>query len=206
MCEQLPDGDARLPVLGELGPVGRHPFLVVEPSAGMGDSQRHRGQPFRGRVDDDHRVPLPQLTCFLVPDAAPEVDDPHATAIGAARTAQLIAANEVLDECLAHGFEAWADVAINDDAIGGSGQHVVGRTSNRRASQPGVGDDMGASNPDRDGVRRRTNPHSCEKFCSPGNLAFAVIEFRHAPPGRRRQDSCVGGSSSAASRGECSGG
>jgi hypothetical protein len=43
-----------------------HPFFVVEPSAGVGDRQRHRGQALGGRVDDHHGVLLPRLAGLLV--------------------------------------------------------------------------------------------------------------------------------------------
>ena len=106
MREQLPDGDALFALLRELRPVRADPFVVVEPAPRVGDSKRHRGQALGGRVDDHHGVLLPWFARLLVPDTAPEVDDLLAAMIGAARTAQLPAASEVLGKRLAHGLKS----------------------------------------------------------------------------------------------------
>ena len=98
VCQELADGDSLFALLRELRPVRAHPFLVVEPAAGVGDRQRHRGQPLGGRVDDDHGVLLPRLAGLLVSDAAPEVNDLLAAMIGTAGAAQLPAASEVLEQ------------------------------------------------------------------------------------------------------------
>ncbi len=75
VCEELADGDSLFALLRELRPVRAHPLFVVEPAAGVGDGQRHRGQALGRRVDDHHRVLLPRLAGLLVSDTAPEVDD-----------------------------------------------------------------------------------------------------------------------------------
>ena len=83
----------------------------------MGDRQGHGGQSLGGRVDEDHGVPLPRLASPLVPEAAPEVDDLLAAAIGAAGAAQLPASGKILGKRFVHGLEAAADVSFDRDAI-----------------------------------------------------------------------------------------
>ena len=104
--QELADGDLLFALLRELRPVRAHPLFVVEPTARVGDGERHRGQALGGRVDDHHRVLLPRLARLLVSDTAPEVDDLLAAVIGAAGAAQLAASSEVLGKRLAHGLEA----------------------------------------------------------------------------------------------------
>jgi len=111
VCQELADSDSFLALLRELRPVRAHPFFVVQPSAGVGNSQRHRGQTLRGRVDDHHRVRLPRVAGVRVSYAAPEVDDLLALMVRTARAAQLPAAFEVLDERLGHGLESRTDVS-----------------------------------------------------------------------------------------------
>ena len=50
-------------------------LFVIEPTARVGDRQRHGGETLGGRVNDHHRVLFPGLTRLLVPDTAPEIDD-----------------------------------------------------------------------------------------------------------------------------------
>ena len=57
--EQLAHRDVVLAGLGELGPVGGHALVVVEPAARMGERQRHRRQSLRGGVDEHERVLAP---------------------------------------------------------------------------------------------------------------------------------------------------
>ena len=103
-----------LALLRELWPVGGDSLLVVQPAARVGDRQGHRGEALGGRVDDDHRVPLPGLARHLVPNTAPEVDDLLAAIVGAAGAAQLPALSEVLLERVAHGLEAATDVSLDN--------------------------------------------------------------------------------------------
>ena len=112
VCQELAHGDALLALLRELRPVRAHAFLVVEPSARVGDGERHRRQPFGRGMDDHHRVLLPGLSRVLVPDAAPEIDGHLAAVIGTARAAQLVAAREVVVEGVAHGLEATTDLPV----------------------------------------------------------------------------------------------
>jgi hypothetical protein len=113
VCEELPDGDSLFAPLREFRPIRAHPFVVVEPAAGMRDGERHRGEPLGGREDDYHRVLLPRFAGLLVADPAPEVDDLLASVIGAAGTAQLPAAREVVREGRSHGFKATTDVSLD---------------------------------------------------------------------------------------------
>ena len=78
-----------LPCCANSGQYVRHPLVVVEPAAGVGDGERHGGQALRRRVDDHHGVLLPRLARLLVANAAPEIDDLLAAVVGAARAAQL---------------------------------------------------------------------------------------------------------------------
>ena len=112
MRQELADGDLLFSLLRELGPVRGHPLFVVEPAAGVGECQGHGCQALRGRVDDDHRVLLPRFARLLVADAAPEVDDLLAVAIGTAGATQLTASGEVLGKRLAHRFKATTDVSL----------------------------------------------------------------------------------------------
>ena len=114
--EQLSDGDPVLPLLRELGPVSGHALFVVQPTAGVGDRESHRGETLGRRVDHHHGVRLPRRTGLLVADAAPEIDDLFAAMIDTTAAAQLPATREVLDECVAHGLEARADVPVHDIA------------------------------------------------------------------------------------------
>ena len=113
MRQELADGDLLFSVLRELGPVGGHPLLVVEPAAGVRERQRHGCQALGGRVDDDHRVPFPGFARLLVADAAPEIDDFLAAMIGTAGTTQFTASREVLGKRLAHRFETTTDVSLH---------------------------------------------------------------------------------------------
>ena len=106
-----------LPCCANSGQYAAHALFVVEPSARVGDGQRHRGEALRRRVDDDHRVPFPRLARLLVADAAPEIDDLLAVVIDAARAAQLAASGEVLGERVAHRLEAAADVPFDGRAV-----------------------------------------------------------------------------------------
>ena len=101
-----------LSLLRELGPVRGHPLFVVEPPAGVGERQGHGSQALRGRVHDDHRVPLPRLARQLVADTAPEIDDLLAVLIDRAGATQLTASSKVLSERLAHRLEAATDVSL----------------------------------------------------------------------------------------------
>ncbi len=112
MCKQLPDRDVLFAVLREFRPVRRDPLLVVEPPSRMRNGQRHCGQPLGGRMDDHHRVRLPWVTCVLVPDSAPQIDDFLAVLIHTARAAQLAAPFEVLLERIPHLLESGADVSL----------------------------------------------------------------------------------------------
>jgi hypothetical protein len=112
VCEELADRDSLFALLGEFRPVRAHPFFVVEPSAGVGDGKRHRGQPLGGRVDDHHGVLLPRIAGLLVADTAPEVDDLVAARIRTAGASQLSPSSEVVSKRLAHGIEAAADVSL----------------------------------------------------------------------------------------------
>ena len=103
---------ACLPLLRELGPVRGHPLLVVEPPARVGECQGHGSQALRGRVHDDHRVPLPRLARLLVADTAPEIDDLLAVSIDRAGATQLTASSKVFSERLAHRLEAATDVSL----------------------------------------------------------------------------------------------
>jgi hypothetical protein len=89
--EQLPDRDVLLAGPGELGPAGGDPLVLVEPSAGVRDGEGHGRQALRGRVDDHHRVGPERHARRPVPPAAPQVDDPLAVPVDAARAAQLAA-------------------------------------------------------------------------------------------------------------------
>ena len=99
-----------LPFCANSGQYAGDALFVVQPSARVGDGERHRRQPLGGRVDDDHRVPLPGLARHLVANPAPEIDDLLAAVIDAAGATQLVAAREVLLERVAHGLEAGTDV------------------------------------------------------------------------------------------------
>src|SRR5262249_37185453 len=109
VCQELADGDALFALLPELRPVRTHPFVVVEPTARVGNGERHSGQALGGRMDDHHRVLLPRLARQLVPDTAPEVDDFFAGVIRTTGAAELAASSEVVAECLAHRLEATTD-------------------------------------------------------------------------------------------------
>jgi hypothetical protein len=113
VSQQMPDGQALLALLRELGPVPAYALVVVEPAAGMSDGHRHCGQPLGGRVDDHHAVPLPRVACPFVPDPAPQVDDLRSAVVSAAGAAQLVSSGEVLHERVAHGLEAATDMAFN---------------------------------------------------------------------------------------------
>ena len=122
VCQELADGDALFSLLRELRPVRADAFLVVEPSARVGDGERHRSQPFGGGMDDHHRVLLPGLSRVLVSDAAPEIDGYLATVIRTARAAQLVAAREVVGKRVAHGLEPTTDLAVHTTPC----RHVAG--------------------------------------------------------------------------------
>jgi hypothetical protein len=113
MTQQLAHGDLVLAVLGELGPVGRDPLVVVQPAARVGDGQRHRRKTLGRGMDYHHRVALPRLVRLLVADAAPEIDDLLAEVVRRARAAQFSAAGEVLLEHLADDLEAATDVTLD---------------------------------------------------------------------------------------------
>ncbi len=110
--EELADGDPLLAVLRKLGPVPGDSFFVVEPAAGVGDRERHRGEALRGGVDEHHRVPLPRLARLLVPGTAPEVDDLLAVVIDTAGATNFTPSGKVLSERLAHCLEAATDVSL----------------------------------------------------------------------------------------------
>src|SRR3954447_1233368 len=74
MCQELAYGDLLLSLLRELRPVRADALFVVEPSARVGDRERHCGKPFGGGMNDHHRVLLPRITGLLVSNAAPEID------------------------------------------------------------------------------------------------------------------------------------
>ncbi len=103
-----------LPFCANSGQYASDPLLVVQPMARVGDRERHRRQPLGGRVDDDHRVALPGLARYLVPNTTPEIDDLLAAVEGAAGASQLGAPREILLECVADRLEAATDVSLND--------------------------------------------------------------------------------------------
>jgi hypothetical protein len=111
--EELPDGNALLASLCELGPVGADPLVIVDPPAGVREGQRHGGESLGGRVDDHHGVALPRLGRLPVANAAPEIDDLLTPAVGAARAAELPATRKVVDKCVPHSLESGADVAVD---------------------------------------------------------------------------------------------
>ena len=111
--EQLAHGDLVFALLRELGPVGGHALFVIEPAAGVGDGERHGGQPLAGRPDEHHRVPLPRFARLFVANAAPQVDDLLAAVVGTAGAAQLPASSEVVGKRLAHGLKARTDVPLD---------------------------------------------------------------------------------------------
>src|SRR6185369_13160144 len=111
--EKVAHGDLLFAVLRELRPVRRDPRLVVQPTARVGERERHRRQPFGGRVDDDHGVALPGLARHLVANTTPEIEDLLAPVKDAARTTQLGAARKVLLERVAHRLEPTTDVSLN---------------------------------------------------------------------------------------------
>jgi len=115
--KQLADSDVLLAVLGEFRPVAADALLVVEPAAGVGQCERHRGQALGGRVDQDHGVLLPRLAGRLVAHAAPQVNDLLAPVIHATGAAQFVAQGEILGECIAHGLEACAYMPLDTNAL-----------------------------------------------------------------------------------------
>jgi hypothetical protein len=68
-------------------------------------------------VDQHHGVLLPRLTGTLTPNAAPQIDNLLAAVKGAAGSAQLASPNKIIDERLAHGLKATADVPLNTEAV-----------------------------------------------------------------------------------------
>ena len=48
VAEQLPDNDLLLALLSELGPVRRHPLVIIQPPTRMSQRERHRSQTFCG--------------------------------------------------------------------------------------------------------------------------------------------------------------
>ena len=112
--EELAHGDRLLAVLRKLGPVSGHPLFVIEPTAGVGNGERHRGQPLAGGPDEHHRVPLPRVARPFVANAAPQIDDLFAAVVGTAGAAQLFASSEVLGKRVAHGLKAANDVSLYD--------------------------------------------------------------------------------------------
>ena len=123
MGEQLADGNCLFAPLGELGPVSGHPCFVIQPATRVGESECHRCQPLRGRVDDDQGVPFPALACLFAANAAPDVDDLLTTAIHATGATQLPASGEVVRKYLANGLEAWTDVPVYGNAVGSRDRH-----------------------------------------------------------------------------------
>ena len=117
VCQELAHGNALLALLRELRPVRADAFLVVEPSARVGDGERHRRQPFGGGMDDHHRVLLPGLSRLLVSAAAPEIDGDLATVKRTARAAQLVASREVVGKRFAHRLEPTTDLAVHARSV-----------------------------------------------------------------------------------------
>ena len=100
----------------------------------MRERERHRGESFGCRVDDDHRVLEPRLACAAVAYSAPQVDELLTSVIHAARATELVALGEVLDECVTHGLEARVDESTDlmmpsRRAAGGRGLRVHGSIS-----------------------------------------------------------------------------
>lgn len=87
MSQELAKGNLLFTLLRKLRPVPRDGRFVVEPAPRVKDGQRHRGQPLCSRPDDDHRVLLPRLACFLIPDTTPEIDHLLAVKISATSAA-----------------------------------------------------------------------------------------------------------------------
>src|ERR1044071_7336001 len=85
----------------------------------MGDRQRHRGEAFRRRVDDDHGVAFPGLARLLVADAAPQIHDLLATGVGAAGAAEFMPSREVVRKGIAYAHESTRDVSLDrhDDLL-----------------------------------------------------------------------------------------
>src|SRR5262245_46889190 len=115
--EQLAHGDRAFALVGKLGPVRGNARLVIQPTAGVSDGQRHGGQPLAGRPDEHHRVLFPWLARPLVADAAPEIDNLLAPVIGTAGATQLPASSEVGGKRFAHGLEAAADLPLDAQVV-----------------------------------------------------------------------------------------
>ena len=120
--EQLADGDLALARLRELGPVRRYALVVVEPAARVGQRERHRREPLRGRVHEHERVLLPRRPVARVADAAPEVHHLLAAHVRGDRPAELAALVEVprelaLDLLEARGYEPAIGLADGVDHL-----------------------------------------------------------------------------------------
>jgi hypothetical protein len=111
--KELAHGHVALPRLRELGPVRRHALVIVEPAARVGQRERHRGEPLRGRVDEHERVLAPGLAVAGVAHASPQVDHLLAAHVGGAGAAELVAHGEVALELVADLFEARFDVPLD---------------------------------------------------------------------------------------------
>jgi hypothetical protein len=87
-------------------------------------------------MHDDHRVPLPWIGSLFIPDAAPQIDDLLAPAIGAARTAEFAAPDEILGKRVMHGLEAVADVSFDGGLRWCGYRHDSLRSVTRDLSEP----------------------------------------------------------------------
>jgi hypothetical protein len=103
--EQLAHGDLPLAFLSELGPVARHALVVVEPAARVGERERHRCEPLRGRVHEHKCVLAPRLVTAGVAHPAPEIHHRVPAHVCRAGRAELVALGEVTLELAANFLE-----------------------------------------------------------------------------------------------------
>jgi hypothetical protein len=106
-------GDVALAARGELGPVEGDGRVEVELAPLHQPVYAHGGDALGGGEDDCEGVALPGARLVPVGEATPEVDDPLALEVDAARGPHLTALGEVASEGVADALESGRDVSAD---------------------------------------------------------------------------------------------
>ncbi len=121
--EQLSDGYVLFAFLGELRPLRRDLLVVVQQPTRLGESHRHRGDAFGGRVDEDQRVLQPRGACLEMPIPTLEIYDLLALVVDRAGRPQLSAPRQVRPERPLDLLESRRDLAVGHGLVGCDSEH-----------------------------------------------------------------------------------
>ena len=111
VAQHMADGDVLLAVLGELGPVRRHAFVVVDETRFGLEVEGDRRHTLRRAEAHRQRVGFPRITVRRS-HTAPQVDDPL-TAMEDRDGRAAVGARELVAERLRNRVEPWSDIAFH---------------------------------------------------------------------------------------------